>query len=426
MPIVRNRFIPEIESSGRAKKCLDVLLWGSNWPARSRADLDEIEVLREYLRSIRPSFCEIRLLVPDSHGETLAMLQNLSVTHVTVQAKPASGETVAALGQGEMAHAADTARSYDADALVVAAPTWLPFAPDLDDTGLFLTDTSFFKHYCEVFVRGHDVPWSFTTKLWGQTWNGFYHTAELESLKVGLEFLYAAQQAKRSREAQETGRSLMHNRLPNICFTRDRLLFYDIQKMAARRAKWRRQEFAFETSYYLNFYYPALFGGFDHTALLVSQCLELGLPERQVGAAYPAFLSVLQAKQPTIHAIFTNPTHVEFMKRIAYLRHYASHRGALAPGRLIEPPENELSDADMDDLLAFTPAGDMRENLRQMLRSNLRMRYYEQHGRVVEGVVPIMIDGKAGLIRPTLDTTWNFERFLAFVNAVLAATQAVL
>ena len=84
---------------------------------------------------------------------------------------------------------------------------------------------------------------------------------EQRTFSVGMDFLYVAHKNNLNAEAQETGRSLVHNRLPNICFTRDRLLFYEIQKMAARRAKWKRQEFAFEIGYYLNFYYPSFTAG---------------------------------------------------------------------------------------------------------------------------------------------------------------------
>jgi hypothetical protein len=69
-----------------------------------------------------------------------------------------------------------------------------------------------------------------------------------------------------------------------------------MQKRVAERAGWKRQEFNFELSYYLNFYYPLIFGGFDHIALIVNHCLGLGLPEKNVGAAYKGFPDALQAK----------------------------------------------------------------------------------------------------------------------------------
>ena len=295
--------------------------------------------------------------------------------------------------------------------------------------GVLLTDASFLKRYCEIFVKGHDVPWDFGVPIWDLPWNGFYHMTEQRTFGVGLDFLHVAYKKGVSAEAQETGRSLVHNRLPNVCFTRDRLLFYEMQKMAAQRAQWKRQEFAFEIGYYLNFYYPLIFGAFDHIALLVNQCLQLGIADKNVGATYQSFLDALKGKDPALHAIFTGAKTVEFMKRISYLRHYASHRGTLAPGKLVERPDKELTDdevdvmiaeAGMDETLLYLPEGELRNNFRQSMRSNVRMAHYEKHGKLVDGVVPIMIDGKPAFIRPISDTEWNFQKLLLFVNSVLA------
>jgi hypothetical protein len=418
LPNIRGRFIPAVESTGRLKKCLDVLLWGSGWGKHNNADLDEIEVLREYLRSIRPSFCGIRVLVPAAHRGTIELLGKLDVKFIPVEIISACAETSKMVSEIELANAVQTALACDADSVVVTNPNWLPYGEVLDDLGLLLTDTSFLKYYCEIFVRGHDVPWAFAQQTWGLTWNGFYQMTEQRTLGVGMGFLYEAQKKNLNSEAQETGRSLIHNRLPNICFTRDRLLFYEIQKMAAQRAKWKRQEFAFEISYYLNFYYPLIFGGFDQAALLVNQCIQLGLAEKNVGATYQSFLDALRARNAALYAIFTDPQVVEFIKRIGYLRHYASHRGSLAPGKLLEKPKKELTDAEVDAIIA--EAGkEIRVSFRQSLRYSFRMAHYEKEGKLIDGVVPIVIDGKPGFIRPAADTEWNFKKFLRFLNRVL-------
>lgn len=435
MPIDRGRLFLEVESTGRPKKSLDVLLWGSNWTRQNWDDLDEIEVLRDYLRTIRPSVCEIRLFVPATHAGTIEILGRLNIGFVAVEIINAKAETTKCVSDRELADATQTALACDADALVVSNIEWFPYCIDLENLGLFLTDTGFLKYYCEIFVRGHEVPWAFTSEVWGLTWNGFYHMTEQRTLGVGMDFLHAAQKRKASAEAQEAGRSLVYNRLPNICFTRDRLLFYEIQKMAARRAKWKRQEYAFEISYYLNFYYPLLYGGFDHVALLVNHCLQLGLPEKSVGATYQGFLDALKAKNSTLHGIFTDPKQIDFIKRIGYLRHYASHRGSLAPGKLIEKPDKELTDdevdamivaAGMDDLLTFMPQGEMRESFQAVLRNNFRMTHYEKEGKAVDGIVPILLDGKWGYIRPANDTDWNFKNFLLFVNQILTELKKLL
>jgi hypothetical protein len=161
--------------------------------------------------------------------------------------------------------------------------------------------------------------------------------------------------------------------------------------------------------------------------LLVSQCLQLGIPEKNVGATYKGFLDSLRATNSSIHAIFTGTKEVEFINRVAYLRHYASHRGTLAPGKLIKKPERELTDdevdkmiaeAGSDDLVTFVPEGALREDVRRMLRNNFRMAHYEE-GTIVDGIVPVVLDGKAGFIRPANDTSWNFQKFISFMNLVL-------
>ncbi len=429
MPNIRGRFCPEVESTGRAKKYLDVLLWGATWSQQHQKDLDSLDVLRGYVHSIRPACCDIRIIVPETHGSTMEMLSACRIQFLVVPITKAVSETSKLISEKELGDAVQTALRCDADVLAVGNVDWLPYAEEIDSLGLFLTDTGFVNRYCEIFVRGHDIPWAFSTQIWGQPWNGFYQMSEPQTFSAGTEFLYQAHGKGVSGDAQETGRSLLHNRLPNICFTRDRLLFYDMQKMAALRAKWKRQEYAFELSYYLKFYYPLIFGGFDHAALLVNQCLQLGLSERNVGASYGSFLNALKAKSPAVYAIFTNPKHVEFIKRVAYLRHYASHRGSLAPAKLIEKPEKELTNDDLDsmiaaqeldELLTALPAGEMRDSFRETLRYNVRMSYYEKEGKVVEGVVPIEIDGKFGFIRPANETYWNFQNRLLFINQVFA------
>lgn len=429
MPLVRGRIFSEIGSTGRPKKFLDVVLWGTDWGEHNDRDLDEIELLREYLRGMRPGSCDIRVLVPAAHDRTIALLRNLRVRFSVIEEKPATSVTLKKISETELANGAETALACDADVLVVTNRDWFPYVEDLEDLGLFLTDTGFLKNYSEIFVRGHDVPWAFTRKIWNLSWNAFYHMTEQRTLNNGLQFLYEIQKKQVNADARETGRSLVNNRLPNICFTRDRLRFYEIQKLTARRGKWKRQQFAFEISYYLNFYYPLIYGGFDQVALLVNHCLQLGLAEKDVGATYKGFLQALEAKNAQLHGIFVDANVVAFMKRIGALRHYASHRGSVAPGKVLKAPEKELSDdeadamiaeAGMDDLLRYIPEGEMRAAFRESLRYKFRVEHYEREGTLLEDVVLVKIDDQHSFIRPAMDTEWNFQNFLSFMDRVLA------
>ena len=136
-----------------------------------------------------------------------------------------------------------------------------------------------------------------------------------------------------------------------------------------------------------------------------------------------------------MHGIFTDPKQIDFIKRIGYLRHYSSHRGSLAPGKPIEKHDKELTNdevdamivaAGMDDLFTFMPEGEMRETFQAVLRNNLRMAHYEKEGKAVDGVVPILLDGKWGYIRPANDIDWNIKNFLLFMNHILTELKKLL
>jgi len=430
MPVVRGRFVPEVESAGRVKWCFDILLWGNRWSKRNLTDLDQVDGLREYLRSLKPRFCGIRLLVPSPHAETIDVAKALNCRVTLVEVNKPEKSTSARVQDEELATAVQTAIGCDADALVVTKEEWFPYCEDVEKLGVFLADTGVLRQHCEIFSRGHDAPWSFSLSIWNQTWTAFYQMAEPEAFQGGMEFLSAAGKKKAANDGQETGRSLVHNRLPNICFTRDRLLFYEIQRLVSVRRQWERQSFLFETAYYLNFYYPVIYGGFDQLALVVNQILKLGLPDKKVGATFSGFLGLLKAKSGELHAIFTDPKHVEFINRIGALRHFASHRGSLMPTQLIEKPDKEQTDAELDaeisgagidEMLEILPEGEIRESFRANLRHKFKIAHYEKSGNVLDGMLPIISDGKVTFTHPATDTDWNFQRYLLFMNQVFVA-----
>ena len=280
---------------------------------------------------------------------------------------------------------------------------------------------------CEIFVRGHDVPWSFELMAWSEPWAAFYGMSEKDTFREGLRFLDLCQQKNLSPAIQDIGRMLIYNRLPNLCFTRDRLLFYGMQQAAAKRAKWERQTFAFEASYYLNFYYLLIYGGFDHLALVVNGVLGLGMPEKQVGATYEGFLKSLLARAPEIHAIFTDQELVEFIQRVGALRHFAAHRGSIRPGELYEKPDVEPTDEELDEeisrlgldrQLGWAPEGPIRDWAWNLLRYKVRL---QKAKKIAEGVVFIEIKGKWYFMHPLADTEWNFRKFHNFMVKVLNA-----
>lgn len=432
-PFVRGRILPETWSTGRAKASLDVLLWLPRITSKEFAELDVIEILRNYLSSITPARCCISLWLPTIFQETGKTLLMLDVAFRPIQVSKPGDKVEGMLKSGapqELVEVAATALSVDADAVVISNSDWFPFVTEFDELNMLLADCEVLKRQCEIFVRGHDIPWSFDYMVWNEPWTTFYQMAEHRTFQDGVAFLEHCHKKAVDDETREAARMLVHNRLPNLCFTRDRLLFYDVQQAAAKRASWERQEFLFEAAYYLNFYYMFIFGGFDHLALVVNGALKLGVPPKQVGATYDSFLKPLAARAPEIYALFTAADCLEFQERIGALRHFAAHRGSIMPGKIYEKldPEPtpmeldaEIAKQGLDDVLRLVPRGPIQDAFRETLRHKVRLRMSKQ---IAEGVVFLEIRGKGYFIKPMIDIEWNFDRYHEFLVKVLNACKA--
>jgi hypothetical protein len=162
----------------------------------------------------------------------------------------------------------------------------------------------------------------------------------------------------------------------------------------------------------------------------VNGSLGLGLPAKNVGATYAGFLESLEVAAPEIHALFTEPHLVEFLERVAALRHFAAHRGSIAPGKIYEKLDPEPSAAELDaeiakqgldDFLRVVPPGPVREGFRATLRQKMLISLSKL---LAEGIVFLQVKGKWSYIRPMSDIEWNFERYHRFMVAVLNALKA--
>jgi hypothetical protein len=395
------------------------------------AAFDEIQVLREYLESTVPPVCRIILHIPETHLGTAQTLGRIGVPVSLVKTSNSSASVEAALKDevpAELKALAATAFTCDADIVVVREPRWFPYAPEFDELlKILLADVGVLKRHCELFVRGHDTPWAFNQQIWGSVWTTFYPVAEERSFRDGVKFLYQADKSNLDLTIKDAARMLVYNRVVDLCFTRDRLLFIDMQQSAAKRAKWQRQGFSFEAAYYLNFFYLLIYGGFDHIASVVNGVLGLGVSERGVGATYRTFLEALQAKDARIHGYFTEPGTVDFIKRIAALRHLTAHRGSIRPTVLYKELEKEPTNEELDNdietsgqriLLPFFPDGEIRESVRALLRFSAKMK---RHEKLADGVVFVQTDSERYFVNPMYDIEWNFDKFHSFMVKVLRA-----
>jgi hypothetical protein len=281
------------------------------------------------------------------------------------------------------------------------------------------------KQGSEIFVRGHDVPWAFSAPGWWHPWNGFYSTVEppeqllLLWRSCGLKGLKG--------KTVELARSLALNRHPNIAFTRDRLHYYVQQQSFSRRRGFFRQDFSFESSYYLNHYYLLLWGGLDQVCWIVNAVFNLGLGDedhRKIGVLNRQFVALLKEGAPAVHRLVVEPKFNRWAQVIRSARHRAAHGSVTQASRLMvkegaESTEQELRDAversdewsKIQELFPPDVADGFKEQL--LFEEKLR-RYKEAPHRVME----VQVDGQPRLTFPLLNVEFDFRQFHEFSSGV--------
>jgi hypothetical protein len=425
--MIRGKFIAEMEDAMPVRRAFNVLLWLDRLTRTDYQSLADLDRLRIYLKRGLGNCCEIQLFATSDRTELIAQTTQFRLDVLVVPDAPAPTTLQVDVGNTALGEAIAVASRIDADCIVVPSEL-LPYIETVDEHyHLMLLDPSFLLRQVEIFVRGFEVPWSFSRPVAYQTFSTFYQLSEQpETFQPGYDLMNTLTNTKQLPETIEAGRTLIFNRLANLCFTRDRLQFFTQQKDAALRRKAKRQQFAFEIAYYLNFYYLLLYGAFDHAALLVNGICNLGLKNRDVGASYKGFLDALQQHSADLHAIFTKPSTVESLERFGALRHYAAHRGSIAPTRVVEKPDKELTDAEIDAAIRKDGKNNWifelndglgKEALLGMIRFNTKAEIYEEK-TLVKDVVLIEIQGKAYFMHPLSDTTWNFRRVTSFLHEV--------
>jgi hypothetical protein len=432
MPTVRGRFIRERHKARASKRSFDILLWIEHLQRADVAHLDLLEQLRVYLTARFSGVCELRLLVPSTFTETRELLSRFRIFFVEV-ATPAADEAFLAahpdLSDPVISHAAVSAKTIAADCIVVPSNSeMLPFIEELRNSlHTLITDTSFLLTVCDVYVRGFEIPWTHRHMIWDMPWMTFYLWAEAASFSELMRLTNAMQTSGCDQEFVQANISLSMVRLPQISFTRDRLLWLDLQREAARRDGFVKT-YAFEISYYLNAYYLLLSGTFDHLALIVNGVYALGIPERNVGATYKAFLEPLKQQSTTMHGLFTRSDTVDLIARFAQLRNLAAHRGAITPRNVVEAPDHEPTPEELrkeieragmawifDEPYRSHSGAD---TLIKTALANARAAIYERGKRIADDVTMIELNGKTVFVSPLLDTTWNYRQVLHFAKSV--------
>jgi len=391
-----------------------------------------MDVLRCYLRDIPGSSCRISFLLPPQIGNNFeveyAFLRQLGaeVLQTSKIIAPQVAEVFPDSNEKETEHAgiASAALVGDADIVVQDEETVHKLSEHYKKISVSAEDYDRAKRSCEIFVRGHEIPWSFISPMWGCPWTTFYTMTELSNFTPLTDLLSLAQSKKLDPETCEYIRSLVLNCFSNLCYTRDKLLFYVQQRRTAKRHNLSRQDYSFEVSYFLNHYYLLFWGGLDQVCWIVNGTFNLEFKPRdwrKVGITKKDFLNKLEGRAPEIKEIFTQEEFLKWVKLLRELRHHVAHKGVATPAKLYFEPASETPDEELDKEIEATEQWrrmkrlfppEILETFRPTLRFKKRLEKYKSFDELV---TKIEIEGKHSLIAPLVNIDWDFENYMRFV-----------
>src|SRR5438034_7784755 len=362
-PLVHGRIYAESDRTSLPRREFRILLDPSIITNAILPHLLEIDVLRQYLSSLPGPPCRIAFVAP-AEDPKAPPSPYASLGSLGLEIVPFSNDltTEAAETLGASAEACQpfrvlvaTALSNDIDTIAgMTAPAGFEPQGLVQATGLTLEDWKQVKRSCEVFVRGHDIPWSFDYPVWGYPWTPFYSIAEPDRKLISL--WEAARTiplgpAGFEPDALETLRSLALNRHAGLSYSRDKLLFYAHHDRLARRNPKIKSDYAFQAGYHLNHYYLQLSAGLDQVCWAVNAVFALGFASkewRKVGVLNRAFLWRLREKVPDVAQVFEEPEFVRWAKMLRATRNFVAHEGFSLPAEMYLRPDDEPTEAELD------------------------------------------------------------------------------
>lgn len=402
---LRYSMLGELPGACRLKRRLDVLLADDSLSPDSIRNLAGSLQLLNWLFEETEGATDLRvaLHVLSANSTATSTLENLGLAYSLVNIDGADLLD-------------DTVARIDSDVVFATAVD-----ADRGDATLFVSSVEEILREAEVFARGFGIAWSFALPMRNQPWTEFYAAFEQTTMRPLMTFAEALK--PRGAEGSEALRVLIYNTIPNLCFARDKLAFYESQRRAAQRAGAERQQYAFETAYHLNHFYITLYAGMDQAAIMVNGFLALGVAETEVGATYRNFRRALSAWQ-TVFETFNDAAFDELMERVKLLRRQAAHRMPLRPttvyhGEDFTDEQLDAKAAEMGltpDLSLFPPG------LHEAVIGAARLKAQEALMTVAAERV-IVVRDQSGTYIVSPDPSGDFEKFQGFLVRVLTAVQ---
>lgn len=403
MPSIFGKIYPEIKSSGLLSYELKLLIQPDSLSNTIKL-LEEILVLKAYLGDIEGCPIKIKtLMVKDDNSEKY----NLIVDEVVEASGPRPEDLI------------KTGELLDVDILATEDPSFKESKPE-ENSPFFISTFTNSKKEIEIFVKGHEVPWAFSQPIWAMPWGAFHSMTDELGKKASDLYASKFQRAGLDAETIEIIRSLLLNRLANICYTRDKLLFYVQQRRFAKRKGWDGQDFTFEASYYLCHYYLLLWGAVDQLSRILNGALRMGVARfTEVNVLNEKFLKQLKSISPELAKLFETEDFMNWAIQLRRSRHHTAHQGSIILSPILEKSEKELTQEELQTEAEKTEAWTlMKRNLPaqafEWYQATLKQQI--QIGRLRVMVEDAMVindtkDKQRYVFRPLGNIEWDFKNF---------------
>src|ERR1035438_5749449 len=236
------------------RRTLRVLIWREQPTQSWWSWVEDLRGLRIYLHDQTDDICNIELLAPETDRALICQAEALNLQIEPVSRAPLADENSGGIDELSLRQAITTAQSQDCDYIVVPDDLLPHLQAAYEQPRTKLLSPSSLLRKVEILVRGFGVAWSFADPTFNRTFNTFYPSSEYEAFKPGLDLLDLLGRTKQDSMLIDTARKLTYNRTIHLCYSRDQLLFYLLQRELASELHSTGQSFSEELTYHLNFY----------------------------------------------------------------------------------------------------------------------------------------------------------------------------
>ena len=382
--------------------------------------LEELCTLRDYLRDIDDSSVKLEVYLSSKLNIYVPGMLKLAKAPLVENEKDCDSQII------------KIAEKIDAD-IVVSDSSMTDFEEQKEeDLRLYTSSIEEAKLRAEIFVRGHEIPWAFNEPVWNMPWTAFYNMCDhygreawsLYSSMMGTTALKA--------NASEVLRSLLLNKFSNICYVRDKLLFYKLQRSYAKRNGFNKQDYKFEAGLYLTYYYLLIWGGIDQLSIIINDLLQLGSKGISISVTKKAFRIKVLSKNRNIGEIIIKEKYLEWFEYLRKIRNFVAHRGNVILSDLMEEPEVEISEEEIEleaknhpyysRTIVFLQPEQLRASFWEMLKQQIKVSKLK---KISDEAMIFDENGNKNMLFPLRNVEPDFNTFRELVAEIIPQIKSV-